>query len=172
MIPPPINAGCAEFTLLTGDAFAPWIASQCALTVESLFVSVYMISPYWRTPTNTGINLVETLAEVARRGVKCRLIVDQPNVAFKTKPFNVKAGEDLMRAGWRVAVMPDKRTLHEKIWLFDKRLALIGSHNISLASCTSNYDTSVAIRHKELADQVHRLFWERWRLASELKGDA
>ena len=64
--------------------------------------------------------------------------------------------------------MPDARTLHEKIMIVDKSLSLVGSHNISKASATSNYDTSLAIRSIPLAERLHRQFWERWRLAKTL----
>jgi phosphatidylserine/phosphatidylglycerophosphate/cardiolipin synthase-like enzyme len=98
------------------------------------------------------------------------LIVDQPNVNFQTKPFNSRAAARLRESGWTVYVMPDKRTLHEKIWIFDKKTVMVGSHNLSLASCTSNYDTSLAIDSPALAVELHTQFWRRLRLASQLKG--
>lgn len=159
----------ASFELLTGDDWAPWMVQALGKANTQLLISVYMISPYWRGPGWTTIDLVETLAAVARRGVQCRLIVDQPNVPYRTKPFNVDAALILAEAGWSVRVMPDARTLHEKVILIDRELSVIGSHNLSKASATSNYDTSIAIRSPVLAERVYRQFWQRWRLASTLK---
>lgn len=158
----------AEIQIITGDDWAPWFTRAASEAQESLHLTYYMISPYWRGPNATAFNLIKVLAAAAQRGLTCRLIIDQPNVAFTTRPFNARAGEALVRAGWKVRVMPDARTLHEKIMIVDKSLSLVGSHNISKASATSNYDTSLAIRSIPLAERLHRQFWERWRLAKTL----
>lgn len=158
----------AEIQIITGDDWAPWFTKAASEAQASLHLTYYMISPYWRGPNATSFNLVKVLASAAQRGLTCRLIIDQPNVAFTTRPFNARAGEALVRAGWKVRVMPDARTLHEKIMIVDKSLSLVGSHNISKASATSNYDTSLAIRSIPLAERLHRQFWERWRLAKTL----
>lgn len=158
----------AEIQVITGDDWAPWFTRAASEAQASLHLTYYMISPYWRGPNATSFNLVKVLANAAHRGLTCRLIIDQPNVAFTTRPFNARASEALVRAGWKVRVMPDARTLHEKIMIVDKSLSLVGSHNISKASATSNYDTSLAIRSLPLAERLHRQFWERWRLAKTL----
>lgn len=155
--------------ILTGDTWAPWMVRALAGASMSVYLSVYMMSPNWRGPGWTSINLVEELAKCARRGIKCRLIIDQPNVNYRTKPFNVDAARLLAAAGWRVRVMPDARTLHEKVLIIDQALSVVGSHNISLASATSNYDTSVAIGSTLVGARLVRQFWTRWRLATELK---
>jgi phosphatidylserine/phosphatidylglycerophosphate/cardiolipin synthase-like enzyme len=67
--------------------------------------------------------------------------------------------------------MPDKKTLHEKILLLDKQIAVIGSHNISKASAISNFDTSLAVESVLLAERLYRQFWERWRLAVPFVAD-
>lgn len=158
----------AQLAIITGDDWAPWVSDAIRQATASLHLCYYMVSPYWRGPSGMSIDLMKILGEAPQRGLTCRLIIDQPNVAFTTRPFNARAGEKLVRAGWKVRVMPDKRTLHEKIMIIDETLSLVGSHNISKASATSNYDTSLAIRSPALAAQLHRQFWQRWRLASPL----
>ena len=159
----------ALLTLVTGNDWAPWITNHIRAAKESLHLSYYMVSPHWRSPETAHLDLVTDLADAAARIPVCRLIVDQPNVAFTTRPFNVRAATKLAQAGWKVRVMPDKRTLHEKIFLADKRITLIGSHNISRSSAITNYDTSVAIESEDFAALVYRQFWERWRLGTTLE---
>lgn len=163
-----INDPSAEIQIITGDDWAPWFTAAASNAQASLHLTYYMISPYWRGPNATSFNLVKVLASAAQRGLTCRLIIDQPNVAFTTRPFNARAGEALVRAGWKVRVMPDARTLHEKIMIVDQELSLVGSHNISKASATSNYDTSLAIKSAPLAALLYRQFWTRWRIAKTL----
>lgn len=159
----------ATIQILTGDAWAPWLVAALRTAARSVHISVYMISPHWRAPGWTSLDLVEELANVTRRGLDGRLIVDQPNVPYTTHPFNVKAARALAAAGWKVRVMPDARTLHEKVILIDRHLSIIGSHNLSRASAASNYDTSIAIHSAAVGERIYRQFWERWRRASPLK---
>lgn len=165
----PLRDPDANLWLLTGDDWAPWLVEAVNAATESLHLSIYMISHHWRNPDLGNLNPVQALKDAALRGLTCRCVIDQPNVVGRLGAFNVTAAADLQRAGWKVRVMPDARTLHEKILVIDKRLSLVGSHNISKASATSNYDTSLAVESTALAERLHRQFWERWRAASPLK---
>ena len=118
-----------------------------------------------------NLDLVNTLAQASVRGLNCRCIIDQPHVVNRQLKYNIKAAAKLQASGWKIRVMPDKKTLHEKILLLDKQIAVIGSHNISKASAISNFDTSLAVESVLLAERLYRQFWERWRLAVPFVAD-
>jgi len=158
----------ATIQVLTEDDWAPWMVAALKAAARSVHISVYMISPHWRAPGWHNLDILYELAQVTRRGAQGRLIVDQPNVPYTTHPFNVVAARTLAAAGWKVRVMPDARTLHEKVLIIDRALSVVGSHNLSRASATSNYDTSLAVRSTLLAEHLHRQFWSRWRLSKTL----
>ena len=105
------------------------------------------------------------------RGLNCQCIIDQPHVVNRQLKYNIKAAAKLQASGWKIRVMPDKKTLHEKILLLDKQIAVIGSHNISKASAISNFDTSLAVESALLAERLYRQFWERWRVAVPFVAD-
>lgn len=159
----------ARIEILTGNDWAAWYKEHLKAATSSVLVSVYMLSPYWRGPVNTKLDLIADLAAAAQRGLTCRLIVDQPNVNYRTLPFNVRSALRLQEAGWKVRVMPDNPTLHEKVTVIDEAISVVGSHNISKASAVSNYDTSLAVYSPLLADRLKTQFWRRWRLAETLK---
>ena len=117
------------------------------------------------------LDLVNTLAQASVRGLNCRCIIDQPHVVNRQLKYNIKAAAKLQASGWKIRVMPDKKTLHEKILLLDKQIAVIGSHNISKASAISNFDTSLAVESALLAERLYRQFWERWRVAVPFVAD-
>jgi len=169
MPPRTLHDPSASLTLLTGDDWAPWIAHHVAGAERSILGSYYMISPFWRDPKNLKLNLDDVLAGAATRGLVCRMLLDQPNISYTTRPFNARAAKTLNAAGWKVRLVPDRRTLHEKVLVVDGRTVLIGSHNISKASMLSNYDASVAIDSEPFAAQVTRHFWELWRIGRPLK---
>ena len=161
----------ANLTLLTGDDWAPWFEQAINEATDSIHLSIYMISDHWRSPEVGQLNLVKTLALAARRGLNCRIIIDQQKVLNRRIRFNTQAAIKLQAAGWKIRVMPANRTLHEKVMLIDKHTTIIGSHNISKASAISNYDSSLAIDSEQLALKIYRQFWERWRVAKPFTGD-
>lgn len=154
--------------VLTGDDWAPWFQWAVNGAEKSIILSIYMISHHWRDPTTGKMDLVQTLADAAARGCNCRGIVDQPNVQGRKEPFNIKAARELEASGWTMRKVPDARTLHEKIMVIDGKTCAVGSHNISKASATSNYDTTLVIESEILARLLWQQFWRRWRIAATL----
>ena len=65
--------------LLSGDDWAPWFEYQVDNALTSVYLSIYMISDHWRSLEVGKLDLVETLARAAMRGLTCRLIIDQPH---------------------------------------------------------------------------------------------
>jgi phosphatidylserine/phosphatidylglycerophosphate/cardiolipin synthase-like enzyme len=166
------NVAENNIILLSGDDWAKWFVTEVNQASSSIHLSIYMISDHWRSPELGNLNLVKTLAEAGQRGLTCRCIIDQPHVINRRIKFNTQAARKLQQSGWKIRVMPSNVTLHEKVLILDKRLSVVGSHNISKASALSNFDTSLAIHSESLAMRMHRHFWERWRMAVPFVADA
>lgn len=162
----PVVEAPDQLQLLTGDDWGPWLIEALKAAQTSVYFSIYMVSHHWRVPNRFRLNLLETLAECARRGLNCRGILAASESIQSRSPFNQGAAEALTAAGWKIRMMTSPHLLHEKIILLDRNTAIVGSHNISQASLTTNHDTSIAITSPDLAAQVYRLFWERWRTAN------
>lgn len=166
--PPAWHDPEARCWLLTGDDWAPWLEWQIRRAQSSVYLSIYMISHHWRDPSTGKLDLTRTLAEAGARGLQCRGIVDQPNVQGRKEPYNIKAARELEAAGWIMRKVPDRRTLHEKIIIIDRRLCFVGSHNISKASATTNYDCTLAMDSAMAAAVLERHWWDIWRIAVPL----
>lgn len=167
MTPTPITDPDATMTLLSGDAWGPWVIEAIRKAEKSVLMSVYMVSPHWRVPNRFKLDMLAALQGCATRGLICRAILAAPATIKTRDAYNADAAEALTAAGWKVKMMTGARLLHEKFMILDRRLTIIGSHNISKASLTSNHDTSVAIESMEMAEAAYRLFWERWRAATK-----
>ncbi|MDG4594216.1 MAG: phospholipase D-like domain-containing protein [Candidatus Contendobacter sp.] len=160
-----VHDPAATLQLLTGDDWGPWLAETLDGAQSSILLSLYMLSHHWRVPSRFKLDLLDTLARCARRGLQCRGILASSETITSRHPFNEGAARTLIDAGWSIRGMR-QRLLHEKTLLIDRRMVIIGSHNISKASLATNHDTSIAIESQPLADQAWRIFWERWRVAS------
>lgn len=167
MTPQLITDPDAKLWLLSGDSWGPWLIKALQRAEKSVLLSIYMVSPHWRVPNRFKLDMLATLQDCATRGLICRAIIAAPATIKTRDAYNADAAEALTAAGWKVKMMAGARLLHEKLMILDRRLTVIGSHNISKASLTSNHDTSVAIESKVMADEVYRLFWERWRTAAK-----
>ncbi|MDS4029494.1 MAG: phospholipase D-like domain-containing protein [Candidatus Contendobacter sp.] len=165
----PIQDSTATIHLLTDDAWGPWFKAEIEKARSSVLLSIYMVSHHWRIPNRFGYDLLDILQQCGRRGLTCSAILAGSETIKSRTPFNQGAAQALTDANWRVRAMRTARLLHEKVLLIDRRLTIIGSHNISQASLTSNHDTSLAIESKPLAEQTWRLFWQRWRVAEPWK---
>ena len=53
-------------------------------------------------------------------------------------------------------------TMHAKFIIIDDRKVFLGSHNLSNTALSRNYETSILITHKEVADEFITWFNERW----------
>ena len=63
------NIAEKNIELLSGDNWAPWFEYQVDNALTSVFLSIYMISDHWRSPEVGRLDLVETLARAAMRGL-------------------------------------------------------------------------------------------------------
>lgn len=54
--------------------------------------------------------------------------------------------QELKRRMVNVRVLPDDRCCHAKILIVDRRVAIIGSHNLSVRSCHNNFEVSYLIQ--------------------------
>lgn len=167
MTPKPITDPGASMTLLSGDAWGPWLIAALQAAEKSVLLSIYMVSPHWRVPNRFKLDMLATLQNCAARGLICRGILAAPATIKTRETYNNDAARALAQSGWKVRMMEGARLLHEKFLLIDGRLTVIGSHNISKASLTSNHDTSIAIESEIVGADVYRLFWERWRAATK-----
>lgn len=167
MTPKPITDPEATMTLLSGDAWGPWLIEALSKAEKSVMVSIYMVSPHWRVPNRFKLDMLAALQGCATRGLICRAILASPTTIKTREAYNNDAAKALTQSGWKVRMMEGARLLHEKFLLIDGRLTVIGSHNISKASLTSNHDTSIAIESEIVGADVYRLFWERWRAATK-----
>lgn len=154
----------AEVTLLTGGAWRDQVCQRLDDARLSIKISIFLFAPRWHTQTH---NILQRCLDAPSRGVQCRCILSpHPMKVGKRRP-NYDTAQKLIKAGWQIRVATGSRVLHEKILIFDDSAAIVGSHNISISSATTNLDTSVLLEGTEIVSQLTAQFWSRWRAASD-----
>jgi cardiolipin synthase C len=137
------HAGQSAFRLLSGgpEAFVTRVKSANAAT-RSIDVQTYI----WHGDT-TGMHLAERLLAAADRGVKVRLLVDDMDARASNAGFAALAAHENIsvrmfnpfasRSG-KLAMMMEglgsfsrlNHRMHNKSWIVDNRLALVGGRNL------------------------------------------
>ena len=158
-------------------AFAYRAATATAAT-SSIDVQYYI----WHDDL-TGRLLAAELLRAAERGVRVRVLVDDidarakhdlfrvvdqhPNVEVRIfNPFYSRSGSVGLATEWLTRANRLNRRMHNKIWLIDSRIAIVGGRNIGDeyfgASEFSNFsDLDVVLVGPVVAD-VSRAFDEYW----------
>lgn len=163
----------AEITLLTGPSWAYCIQQALRNAKHSILLSIYLLSPHWKKQGPGATNLLTEMCNAGQRLAStsgtCRVVMGQPGRGGVTARYNQEAAARLANSGWGVRMMKHGVTLHEKIWIIDDLLTVIGSHNVSRSSAASNLDTSIAIYSKIVASALRSIWWNRWNMAEQYK---
>lgn len=162
------RAGNTSITLLSNGEFGVYLKNALREAKQTVKASAFLVSHRWASTPRTGINLIQEIREVAARGIKCRAIIAQVNTRLTPETPNVGAIKLMLEWGWDVR-MTRGRTHHEKLWIIDDNIVIIGSHNISGASITRNNELSVAIECPHQAGLAKMIWWSRWREAHNAK---
>lgn len=94
----------------------------------------------------------------ARRGVKVRVLLNTDRVGGNLSRINNYTANQLRRAGAAVKIDTTGQLVHSKIVIIDDEIVVVGSHNYSERSLSSNIETSVIIQEKLTASKYKSLF--------------
>lgn len=151
----------AQAQILTGDAWLSYLRRTLLQDHPCLLISMYMISPWWNTATHDRSILGLLCHETDHIPLRHCLLCAMPP-ALAVRNYNLRAAQRLLDGGWQLRSTPQN---HEKLWLIGNTIAIIGSHNVSFTSATSNSDCSVALTSKPLVRSLMARYWSKWAMA-------
>jgi len=158
-------------------AFA-YRAATAVAAVRSIDVQYYI----WHDDL-TGRLLAAELMKAAERGVRVRVLVDDidaraknelfrvadqhPNVEVRIfNPFYSRSGAAGLAAEWLTRPGRLNRRMHNKAWIVDSRIAIVGGRNIGDeyfgASQHSNFSDLDVVLVGPVVDDVNRAFDQYW----------
>jgi len=125
---------------------------------HSIQVMMFEMGYYDRNPNTPSNLLIKELIDAKKRGVKVEVILEVREGEDRTTNRNHHTGKILSEGGVEVIYDSLSKTTHAKLMVVDGQLALLGSTNWTYHALTTNNETSILIRSKEVAKALQDYF--------------
>jgi len=150
-----------ERVLLGGDYLQ---ALHKLLSNAEKSIRVVMFEWNWYEGQHAGScqDISRAVAIKAKEGLDVRVLLHGEAMGRNLHRINRKAGAHLQQAGAEVKYGNTGAPLHAKVWLIDGKVAVVGSHNLSVRAVRTNVEASVVSDVSEVVDVLAGWFEELW----------
>jgi phosphatidylserine/phosphatidylglycerophosphate/cardiolipin synthase-like enzyme len=125
---------------------------------HSIQVMMFEMGYYDEHPSTPSNLLIKELISAKKRDVKVEVILEVKEEEDRTTKRNRHTGRILSEGGVKVIYDSFSKTTHAKLVVADGQLILLGSTNWTYHALTTNNETSVLIRSKEVAQALQDYF--------------
>ena len=147
--------------LLDGE-FLLAVVEALRNTQSRVDVCCYEWAWYSGQRTGTVQDINRELCIAARRGVKVRVVLHNEAMGRHLGKINRGTAKRLRDAGCQVRMSPMQKPIHAKVWVFDGRTVVLGSHNISTNAVTRNAEAGVLVGDPSEVGRVLGWFEGLW----------
>jgi len=133
-----------------------------------VIIQVAMFEWSWYAGQHTGTvqDINRELCIRSKAGVEVNVVLHRESMGRMLHRINVKTERHLRDSGVKVRLGWAGNPVHCKVWIFDRRVVIVGSHNISNRSAKVNYEASVLFDDRvevERAVEWYDALWGRAR---------
>ncbi|MEM1634094.1 MAG: phospholipase D-like domain-containing protein [Sulfolobales archaeon] len=152
------SSGAGVYRVLTDKDYYDTLRWWLDRANKSVHVIMYVIK-YDPKQYNDPVNiLLYTLADLKRRGVDVKIIVD--DTTMQSYPETISFLKNMS-----ISIKLDEsasKTTHAKIVIIDGYIVFIGSHNWTESALTRNHEVSVVIYDQSVGESMIRYFEDIW----------
>ncbi len=131
----------------------PTLAEAFATAIMTARKRIRICSPYFLPPTL----LLDALRMAARSGVRVEAMIPSCSDSHMADLISDAYVDDLLDAGIALYCY-DNGFLHAKLLLVDDRLASVGTANMDYRSLADNWEVTVFIRDRQIAEELSATF--------------
>lgn len=148
--------------IFIGKEYASKVAELINNAQTNIDIMMYQWN-YYSYISNTPIQKISLAVKYAiARGVNVRVLLHAGSPSDHLLRVNAQMSSNLTKWGASVKFYKRGGILHSKIIIIDKKLAVIGSHNYSKRSMTSNVEISVLVENGEDVKRLLDYFEILW----------
>lgn len=139
---------------------------SAAATIDMAY---YLIGAPTKTKHNNLDRIWIEILEARRRNVKIRLLVDAGMSNKLIRNAANKLEKYCNYTGLNLRLLSNKNKLHCKVTLIDNTRAIIGSHNLTRASLSSQHDVSVLTDDQNVTTIIKDYYNNLWQQSNACK---
>lgn len=125
---------------------------------HSIYVSTFKAENSLK-PAGTELHkLFSAIILKAKQGIKVKVLLNWNQKRHCVAKTNFSVAQVFKGCGIKVRHLKNNRCCHAKVFIIDKTKALLGSHNLSVKSVTSNFELSYLIPDPETVKQLSSVF--------------
>jgi len=132
-----------------------------AKTNLDIFQYAWALYPHASQTSMQKLNYA--IKSAATRGVTCRALLHPGSPSDHLRSKNASTASALQVWGISHKFTSASGVLHAKGLLIDKRLAVLGSHNFSMRSMTSNIEISILVDDAAIVQRLLQFYEILWR---------
>jgi len=144
--------------LVVDNQFLSQAQALIELATKEICISTFKLEINDKPRGRVLKRFFENLVLKIKQGVKVKVLFNWHNDQKSVAKTNYYASVFLKNAGADVRFLKNNRCVHAKLLLIDKEKALLGSHNLSIRSCESNFELSYLIPDPETVKQISAIF--------------
>jgi len=146
-----------QVTTLVNEEYYPVVHEALGEAKKSISLAMLVIKKGGEPdhPVNT---LLDDLIAAHKRGVKVKVILEQPNTRDSLYRNNRKVIDYLTRAGVKAKFDDKATTTHDKLIIIDEDTIIIGNHNWTYAALKQNNEVSLLIKSSPVNPEFKRYF--------------
>jgi cardiolipin synthase len=153
--------------LLTNEQFLPAAIQLISDAKKSIYIATFKAEMTTKPRGRRLTKLFDRLIEKSRLGLDVRLLISKREEYGHIPLTNLFAVRELKKNRVRVRHLRNSRLCHAKILIIDNEVAILGSHNLSIKSCHSNFEVSLCIIDPYIVGQLQGLYALTWDDAKE-----
>lgn len=141
--------------------YYPAVLSLIENAQKTIDICLYQVVFYEEYPDSASNNLVDALADAARRGVIVTAVIDVSPWRGDHDEKNMDVGRRLAEAGAAVYLDDPDVQSHQKLAIFDRDVVVVASTNWSHFSLTHNREAGVVLWSRQAGLKYGQYFAER-----------
>lgn len=158
----------SDFPILLDNAFLPFATDLINNAMDYIYISTFKAEITEKRnsiPLKTFFNL---LLLKHREGLDVRLLINAQQ-GIKGAPFsNFNIIRLFKNAGLKIRCFPTGHMCHAKLIIVDNLTSIVGSHNLSVRSCCSNFELSYIVDSVLDTAALKTIFCAKWDRAKPL----
>ena len=151
-----------NITILQDEDFLPAAKALVFNAMSSIYISTFKTEIVLKRRGEKLKGFYDFLVLRRKEGVDVRLLTNKQGEQGHVPHTNAYVTNYLKKKGIQVRFLRNSQICHAKMLIVDNQYAIIGSHNLSLKSCHSNFEVSYLIKSAEMVSELANVFIETW----------